>query len=309
MKSNIVIALAGILSTGMMSVSCENGTDTGIPVAGVALDVNSAIISPLETLELTAVVEPQNADDKTLEWTSDDLSVATVDEDGVVTPAGAFGTAKITVRAGDRTDICTVTVDRIGTAGFRTEKTWAVDNAAENIHQIWSDVVMATGARKSTFDGGHYIGSEDYEWRVDCRENPGYGDCFSWQAIVDYGDRLCPEPWQVPTKEDFWALDKALGGPGQETGTAPYFDETILAKYLNANRWGGEYGGQAYADQLIGPGANAFYATRSEAAQAYGEVLTYAHVLFLRSDANAVRPVGNEPKFNGWPVRCVKMAD
>jgi len=62
-----------------------------------------------ETLKPTIL--PENASDKSVEWTSSNESVATVDENGVVT-AVAVGTATITVKTKDSglTASCTVTV-------------------------------------------------------------------------------------------------------------------------------------------------------------------------------------------------------
>ena len=61
-----------------------------------------------ETATLTATVNPDNATDKTVTWTSDNEAVATV-KDGVVTPV-AEGKATITAKAGNKTATCTVTV-------------------------------------------------------------------------------------------------------------------------------------------------------------------------------------------------------
>ncbi len=61
------------------------------------------------TLQLTAIVAPYNADDKTVSWESSDESVLTVDSSGVVT-AISEGTATITVttRDGGFTDACEI---------------------------------------------------------------------------------------------------------------------------------------------------------------------------------------------------------
>lgn len=297
MKKLFLFAVLFALATGC---SEKEGTPPE-PPTGISLDAQQATLSYIETLTLKATIEPKAAAGAKVEWESDNENVATVDAQGVVTPVkGANGTAVITAKAGDQTATCTVKVNLVGTVGFRSDKTWEVGS------QTWSDVVMASGARKTDFDGGYYISEENYAWRADCRESTGHGDLFSWQAIVDYKELLCPAPWRVPVKEDFWALDKALGGPGEETGTTAYFDETMMSKYMSANRWGGEYGGMAYDNQLWHGDESAIYATQNEAAQAFGAVLCYVHTLYLNSGTNAVRPVGNEPKYNGIQVRCVQ---
>ena len=77
----------------------------------MTLDRATASLSINDTLQLNATVAPNDADDKSVLWSSSDTSVATVDEDGVVTATGN-GTATITVETvdGGFTATCTVTV-------------------------------------------------------------------------------------------------------------------------------------------------------------------------------------------------------
>ncbi len=84
--------------------------DVSVPVTGVALDKTEVSVAKGEKATLTATVTPDNADVKTVTWSSSDEKVATV-VDGVVT-AVAEGTATITVKTtdGDFTASCTVTV-------------------------------------------------------------------------------------------------------------------------------------------------------------------------------------------------------
>ena len=79
-----------------------------VPVSGVTLDQSSLALVVGGTATLTATVEPEDATDKTVTWTSSNAAVATV-ADGVVTGVKA-GTATITAKAGDKTAKCTVTV-------------------------------------------------------------------------------------------------------------------------------------------------------------------------------------------------------
>ena len=79
-----------------------------IPVTKVTLDRTSLSLEPGETAELKATVEPDDATDKTVTWTSSDETIATV-ADGVVT-AVAEGEVVITATAGDKSATCDVTV-------------------------------------------------------------------------------------------------------------------------------------------------------------------------------------------------------
>ena len=81
-----------------------------IRVGSVTLDKNSILMTTGSTQELVCTVNPSNALDKAVEWTSSDSSVATVDN-GKVT-AVSDGTATITVKThdGSFTASCEVTV-------------------------------------------------------------------------------------------------------------------------------------------------------------------------------------------------------
>ena len=80
-------------------------------VASVSLDKTSMTLTVGETQTLTATVAPDNAQDKSVTWSSSDATVATVDQDGKVTAVKA-GTATITVTTtdGGKTATCAVTV-------------------------------------------------------------------------------------------------------------------------------------------------------------------------------------------------------
>jgi len=81
-----------------------------VAVTGVSLNEDTASVAVGNTTTLTATVEPSNATNKTVSWSTSDEDVATVDG-GVVTGIGA-GTATITVTTADGgfTDTCEVTV-------------------------------------------------------------------------------------------------------------------------------------------------------------------------------------------------------
>ena len=84
-----------------------------IPVTGVSLDQTEVSLYPEETVTLKATVEPDNATDKQVSWSSSNSSVATVNGSGLVT-AVAEGTAVITVKTQDgaKTATCQVTVKK-----------------------------------------------------------------------------------------------------------------------------------------------------------------------------------------------------
>ena len=76
---------------------------------GITLDQTSLALNPGGTATLTATVTPDDAEDKTVTWTSSNTRVATV-SNGAVTAAG-LGTATITASTvNGKTATCTVTV-------------------------------------------------------------------------------------------------------------------------------------------------------------------------------------------------------
>ena len=84
-----------------------------VAVEGVSLSANAANLTVGETKALTATVSPANATDKSVVWSSNNSSVASVDQNGVVT-ANAVGNATITVTTNDgaKTATCAVTVSQ-----------------------------------------------------------------------------------------------------------------------------------------------------------------------------------------------------
>ena len=101
-----------------------------VPVTGVSLNKTSTSLYVGDTETLTATVQPGNASNQTVTWSTSDASVATV-ENGVVRATGR-GTATITVTTvdGGFTTDCTVTVSRYSTGGPTTYAITAPD--AEN---------------------------------------------------------------------------------------------------------------------------------------------------------------------------------
>lgn len=89
-----------------------NVTQAGrIAVSSIELDETSLTLKVGDTKTLVATVNPENASDKTITWTSSNPDVASVDEGGTIT-AIEKGIATITAKAGDKSASCNVTVMR-----------------------------------------------------------------------------------------------------------------------------------------------------------------------------------------------------
>lgn len=81
-------------------------------VAEIRLDVTDVTLMPYETIQLKAEILPANATNKSVIWSSSDVSIATVSDSGLIT-AVADGTATISAKSVDgKTEAtCTVTVE------------------------------------------------------------------------------------------------------------------------------------------------------------------------------------------------------
>ena len=108
-----VIRRAGtstILTSITLSIGAS-GPAGPVAVTGVTLDKTSLSIEAGQTAQLTATVQPGNADNQAVTWSSSDNNVVSVDATGKIT-ANAKGSATITVTTADggKTATCTVTV-------------------------------------------------------------------------------------------------------------------------------------------------------------------------------------------------------
>lgn len=100
----------GKTATCIVTVTSSEPTPV-VNVDSVTLDVEEKSLNINESFVLHAVINPEDATNKNVTWSSSDETVATVDGNGKVTAVGK-GTAEITVKTidGELTDKCTVVV-------------------------------------------------------------------------------------------------------------------------------------------------------------------------------------------------------
>ncbi len=113
----------------------ENAEPLPVAVTGVSVEPSEVAVDPGETVQLSAVVAPAGAADKSVTWTSSKKTVASVDENGLVTakkPGEAVITA--TTTDGSFTATCTVTVNPIPVTGVTLNKTSASLKVGEELY-------------------------------------------------------------------------------------------------------------------------------------------------------------------------------
>lgn len=116
--AQITAEAAGARATSTVTVTAKE-------VTSVTLDETSLGMKIGEEKQLTATVEPADATDPTVTWSSSDEAVVTVDN-GLVKAIGA-GTATITAKAGDQVATCEVSVLAAPKVGdyFYSDGTWS----------------------------------------------------------------------------------------------------------------------------------------------------------------------------------------
>lgn len=96
---------------GGYTATCAITVGDKVAVTGLSIDASGLNMLKGDNRTILATITPSNASEKTIEWTSSDISVATVSENGVVTAVGS-GEAVITAvtRDGSYQKQCKVTV-------------------------------------------------------------------------------------------------------------------------------------------------------------------------------------------------------
>ena len=120
-------------------------SDKTVSVSSVRLDKSSLEMYTDDSfVTLTATVLPENATNKSVTWSSDNISVATIDN-GKVTPAGAGNaTVKVTTVDGNKTAECHVTVkERVSVPNY-------VLHGLFNSSPEWTDKQMTVNPYSSS---------------------------------------------------------------------------------------------------------------------------------------------------------------
>jgi len=319
--NGVVTAISA--GTATITVTTQDGNLTAtsvvtvnpaiVPVTGVTLNQTTATLTAGENITLTATVLPANATNRNVTWTSNNTSVATVNNNGVVT-AVSVGTATITVATedGNFTATSAIVVTRpaprgcsnnalyfyLGTPYFATSQTWIVGTGSAS--QEWSDAVRAPGCDKTFFSG---LGTYPY-YNANCRRptNGFDGHYFTWCMVMRFADQLCPYPWRVPTAFDFQRLLAIFDNPFSGLGTLHYMGFPPSGTTINR---GGSWGGAAWTGHATN------LTVQSSGYWSYGVSnmnLNNRTTVYRLAFGQQIAPIVTFTNFldNGWALRCIR---
>ena len=206
MKRNLLKITSVAMLLLIVAIGCKKENS----VTGVSLDKTNITLSVDETVTLTATVQPNDAANQSVSWTSSDPLVATV-SNGIVN-AKKTGTATITVTTaeGNYTAKCTVTVTSKGIDinGI----TWATCNVA----------TPGTFAAKPEDAGMFYQWNRKKGWSAT-------GDVTDWDTTIPAGDTWekendpCPAGWRVPNRKELESLLSSDSTWGERNGITGLF--------------------------------------------------------------------------------------
>ncbi|MCL2416709.1 MAG: Ig-like domain-containing protein [Bacteroidales bacterium] len=241
MKRKMIYTFIAIAALSVAFNSCRSN-DSDRSVSAVSINAPAATTLNVygtgnpNTLQLTATVSPTDANNLSLIWESSNNNIAVVTQAGVVTAQNA-GSVVIFAFSSENHNIYDSVVLTItrgphptwGEISFLTNNEWTFSEGP--VTQIWSDVVKVENA----FDTPEAFHATQVGI---IRNEDGFGDLFSWNAVNQLRSSLCPYPWRVPSNQDFVALDILLGGEG--VGRNPSTQELIDAY---RNDWGAIFSG------------------------------------------------------------------
>ena len=140
------------LTVGNVSTQCK--VTVLQPVTSISLNRTSLSLDALGTYQLVASVYPSTANNQNVVWESSDTSVATVDENGLVT-ALKKGTTTITVKSTDGSNIsrsCTVTVNNTVFNCDTVEQLESPHNYTDGCSDSWMYTLEGAEKLNVTFD-------------------------------------------------------------------------------------------------------------------------------------------------------------
>ena len=170
------------------------------------------------TVQLSATVYPEEASDRNVTWSSDDSSIASVSETGLVTAKGegetyikatsvvtpsVYGRCKIKVQGPPPEG--SVDMGLPSKTLWRDRNLGASSSSSTGTYYAWAET-----SGKTSYTTGNYKWAQDNGWDYPSRYNGKNGDGFWYLKDNNYVDDAARvtlgESWRVPSLADFLEL-------------------------------------------------------------------------------------------------------
>lgn len=227
---------------------CQVTVTAGTPVTSITLNETAIELNVGDTQTLTATVLPENASNKTLAWSSNDTSVASVNDSGKVT-AHTKGSCTITCRATDGSGVkatCAVTVVKDGIDGTVDGHDYVVIGG---IGWATANIGATTVAGSyTTCCGDYFVWSETTPRYVTMNRTGANEATFTWKDGYSDGYNIFPtydgtsldeahdaakanwgSNWRTPTTEEYQALMTACTGSSSNRQTPVVLTSAITS--------------------------------------------------------------------------------
>lgn len=173
LKVCLHIIAFSVISMGIFcSCNSDNDDGTNISVTGVSLNKSTLSLTVGSTGSLAATVEPTNASNTGVTWSSNSSSIASVSNGTVTANAAGSVTITVTTKDGGFTDECTVTVSESSSTTNYTQTSGTVTVSSKSYTSSTSDVnavkvsggtfTMTSCTITKTGDTGNSDGSSFY---------------------------------------------------------------------------------------------------------------------------------------------------
>ena len=149
--SAVITAIAGGKSV-KCSVTVNKVKDDTVAVTSITVNKTSLTLNVGDNETLVATINPENATDKKVSWSSSDTGVVTV-SNGEVKAVGS-GNAVITVSAGGKSVKCNITVNKKITYSYQMEEMKGSAADQYRVYIVSSEGKKVSGSIKITYTNG-----------------------------------------------------------------------------------------------------------------------------------------------------------
>ena len=237
MKRYHSLGMLCALCTSLFLFSCKKE----IPVTSISLDRTDVVLDQGQTGSLTATLEPAEATENAVSWTSSATDIVTVTADGTSATIKAVkgGTATISVTCGGKSASCEVAVVPEGAVdlgmvmkrgdGTTYHLFWAKTNLSEDGFCAKPEDAgdyFAWGETEPYYKKGHALDDPCSNWRKD---ESGY----DWASYKFMSKGLLTRYCVTERPEDFWGE----GEPDNKTRFSDYDYVDDAARTILGGKW------------------------------------------------------------------------